>query len=119
MTQPEEALARARERAAAGRAEGRYPERSGPGPLEETFVGDVPDLDTLAEWATIEVEPDILYSTRRLGGPITALKRLLLRLLRQYHVEVEARQTRFNIALLARLRLLEERLDRLERSPGE
>jgi hypothetical protein len=109
MTTPEEALERARQRAAS------YPEQGEKGPLDETFPGDVPDLDTLAEWATIEVEPDVLYSTRRLGGPVTALKRLLLRLLRQYHVELEARQTRFNIALLARLRLIEERLDRLER----
>jgi hypothetical protein len=114
VTRPEEALDRAREAARRGRAEGRYPEASA-APLEETFVDDVPDLDTLAEWASIEVRPDVLYSTRRLGGPVTAVKRLLVRLLRQYHVEQEARQTRFNIALLARLRLLEERLDALER----
>jgi hypothetical protein len=110
LTSPEEALARAKERAAARG----YPE-SGPGPLEGTFVDDVPDLDLLAEWAVIEVDPDVLYSARRFGGPITALKRLLVRLLRQYQVEVEARQTRFNIALLERLRLVEQRLDRLER----
>jgi hypothetical protein len=118
MTTPEEALERARERAAAGRAEGRYPERV-PGALDDTFVDDVPGLDTLAEWASIEVDPDVLYSTRRLGGPVTMLKRLLLRLMRQYHVEVEARQTRFNIAVLERLRLIEQRLDQLERSAGE
>jgi hypothetical protein len=118
VTTPEEALEQARERAAAARAEGRYPE-PGPGALEETFVGDVPDLDLLAEWATIEVEPDVLYSTRRLGGPFTAVKRLLMRLMRQYQVEVESQQTRFNIALIARLRLLEERLDQLEQSSRE
>jgi hypothetical protein len=118
VTRPEEALERAREAAERGRAEGRYPEGSA-SPLEDTFVDEVPDLDTLAEWATIDVEPDVLYSTRRLGGPVTAVKRLLLRLLRQYHIEVESRQTRFNIALLARLRLLEERLDALERRQSE
>jgi hypothetical protein len=115
MTTPEEALQLARERV---EARG-YPEAGRKGALEETFVDDVPDLDTLAEWAVIDVEPDVLYSARRLGGPVTAFKRLLVRLLRQYHVEVEARQTRFNIALLARLRLLEERLESLERSPRE
>jgi hypothetical protein len=119
MTEPEEALGRAREEAARGRAEGRYPADRPDSPLEDTFVDDVPDLDTLAEWARIDVEPDVLYSTRRLGGPVTAVKRLLLRLLRQYHVEVESRQTRFNIALLARLRLVEERLDALERRSTE
>jgi hypothetical protein len=118
VTTPEEAIERARERAAAARAEGRYPER-GPGPLEETFVGDVPGFETLAEWAVIEVDPDVLYSTRRLGGPVTAFKRLMMRLMRQYHLEVEGRQTRFNIAVLERLRVLEERLDRVERSAGE
>ena len=118
MTTPEEALQQARERAAAGRAEGRYPEARS-APLDGTFVDDVPGLDTLAEWAAIEVDPDVLYSTRRFGGPATAVKRLLLRLMRQYHVEVEARQTRFNIAVLERLRLLEERIDRLERPSPE
>lgn len=109
MTSPEEAMRLARQKAGP----------AGPGPLGETFVDDVPDLDTIAEWAVIDVPPDVLYSARRFGGPVTGVKRLLLRLLRQYHVEVEARQTRFNIALLARLRLLEERLDSLEHSPRE
>ena len=118
MTTPEEALERARERAAELRAEGRYPAASR-APLDDTFIDDVPGLDTLAEWAVIEVDPEVLYSTRRLGGPVTALKKLLLRLMRQYNVEVEARQTRFNIALVERLRLLEQRLERLEGSARE
>ncbi|HEY1358869.1 MAG TPA: hypothetical protein VGF21_11240 [Thermoleophilaceae bacterium] len=118
MTAPEEALAKASERAAALRAEGRYPP-AGEAPLDDTFIDDVPGIDTLAEWAVIEVDPDVLFSTRRLGGPVTALKRLLLRMMRQYHVEVEARQTRFNIALVERLRLLEQRLERLEGSTRE
>ena len=63
----------------------------------------------------IEIDAaEVVYSTRRGGAPVTSLKRLLLRLLRQYLVELEARQTRFNIALLARLRALEERVERLE-----
>jgi hypothetical protein len=35
---------------------------------------------------------------------------VLVRLLRQYLVELEARQTRFNIALLERLEALEDRV---------
>jgi hypothetical protein len=34
---------------------------------------------------------------------------MLLRLLRQYHVELEAKQTRFNVAVVERLRELERR----------
>jgi hypothetical protein len=114
VTTPEDALALAKKRAAA-----RGYHESGPGELERTFVDDVPDLALLAEWAVIEVDPDLVYSTRRFGGPITALKRLLLRLMRQYHGQVEARQTRFNIAVLERLRVLEQRLDSLERADRE
>ena len=109
---PEEALERARQAAERKRAAGDYPP-PGPGPLEESVSGDVP-LDLVGEWAVISVDPDAVYSTRRLGAPITALKKLLMRLLRQYHVELEAQQTRFNIALLTHLRDLEARLSRLE-----
>ena len=63
----------------------------------------------------IEVEPDVIYSTRRLGAPMTFFKRLLLRLLRQYLVELEARQTRFNIAMLAAYQELDRRVEALER----
>ena len=58
----------------------------------------------------IEIEPDLLYSTRRGGAPVTALKRLLMRLLRQYFVELEARQTRFNLGVLAAISELEQRM---------
>jgi hypothetical protein len=118
VTRPEEALERARQAAAKGRAEGTYG-KADPGPLEATFVSDAPELDTLAEWAKVEVDPEVLYSTRRFGGPVTALKRLLLRLLRQHQLEVEAQLTRYNIGLLSRLRLLEARLERVERSEVE
>lgn len=52
---------------------------------------------------------------------MTGVKRLLLRLLHQYTNELEAQQTRFNVALLAHLRQLEQRIDRLEaeRTGGE
>ena len=95
---PEEAMERARKRA----AEQPAPE---PGALEGT-LGD-PDLDDLERWARIHVDPGGAYSTRRFGGPITALKRLLLRLLRQQQHELEAQQTRFNVAVVEHLRRLE------------
>jgi hypothetical protein len=61
------------------------------------------------------VEVDLLRSTRRAGAPVTGVKRLLLRLLRQYTNELEAQQTRFNVGVLARLEELEGRIAELER----
>ena len=112
MTSVDDALAIARRRAAHGRASGRYPE-PGPAPLEETFAV---DRDTLTEWATITVAPETLYSTGRLGPLMTRGKRLLVRLLAQHHGEVETRQSRYNLALLERVRELEDRIEQLERS---
>jgi hypothetical protein len=106
VTSPEEALERAREAAERKRAEGVYPPRSEPAPS---------DRDYLAEWAVLRGDPDVVYSTRRLGAPLTALKRLLLRAMRQYLLDVEARQTRFNAAMLDRLDQLERRVSELER----
>ena len=80
-----------------------------PGPLAESVSDEVPSLEDLERWAAIEVDPESVYSTRKAGAPITAVKRMLLRLLRQYHVEVEAKQTRFNVAVVERLRELERR----------
>ena len=115
MTRPEDALELAREAAARKRASGDYPP-AGPGALADSIAP--PDLDLIADWAVVAVDPDRVYSTRRLGAPVTAFKRLLMRLLRQYHVELEAQQTRFNVALLSQLRELDRRVSALER-PGE
>ena len=98
---PEEAQERARERAAGRQVDG--------GALDETFEFEAPTVERLSELAVIEVDHTALYSTRRGGAPVTALKRLLLRLMRQYLVEVEARQTRFNLAVVAKLQELEKR----------
>ena len=68
-----------------------------------------PDLARLREWAIIEVDKDLVYSTRKVGAPITWFKRMLLRMLRQYTTELEARQTRFNVAVVAYLERLEKR----------
>ncbi len=114
MTGPEEAIETARERAAQRQA------RAGdtgdePAGLEASITAERPSLELLSEWSVIEVDSSDIYSTRRAGAPITALKHLLLRLLGQYHRQLEARQTRFNIALLSHFRDLEERVARLER----
>jgi hypothetical protein len=118
VTRPEDALTRATEAAERKRAEGGYAgaERA---TLEESIVSDRPSLDLLGEWAVIEVDPENIYSTRRFGAPITAFKRLLMRVLRQWTGELEARQTRFNISLLSHFQDLEARVARLERDRTE
>ena len=116
MTRPEDALARAQQSAAEKRSRGGY---AGLGAeadaLDATILGGRAPAELLSEWAVIEIEPDLLYSTRRAGAPITALKRLLLRLMRQHLVELEARQTRFNLGVLAAVQELESRIESLER----
>jgi hypothetical protein len=68
-----------------------------------------PDLDQIREWSLIEVDPELLQSTRKGGAPITFFKRMLLRFLRQYTTELEAQQTRFNVAVVAYLESLEKK----------
>ncbi len=105
---PDEALAAARAEAERKRGEGVYPaDTTAPGGKPPAG----PDLARLREWAIVEVDPALLYSTRRGGAPITFFKRLLLRLLRQYTTELEARQTRFNVGVVAYLESLGRRDD--------
>jgi hypothetical protein len=107
LTSLDDALERARQAA----------RRAGPGPppgeeaaaLEAAIAPGRPSDERLQEWAVIAVDPMLLRSNRRLGAPVTLAKRTLLRLLRQYTTELESQQTRFNLALLARLRELERR----------
>ena len=106
MTRPEDALDKARAAAEERRAE--YDADPASGPTALPGASEAVSDAQLREWAVIEVDPGKLYSTRRLGAPITFFKRALLRLLRQYTLDLEARQTRFNLALLARLRELED-----------
>lgn len=110
MTSPEEALERARDAAERKRAEGTYPARG-----ETALEDERPGRELLGEWAVLQGDPEAVYSTRRLAGPVTAVKRLLLRALRQYLLDLEARQTRFNVAMLDRLDELERRVDELAR----
>ena len=111
----DEALERARADAARKRAAGAYEEDSeAVAELEDAITGPVTPQQ-LREWALIEVDTELLRSTRRAGAPVTGFKRLLLRLLRQYTNELEAQQTRFNVGVLARLEELEGRIAELER----
>ena len=109
---PEEAIAAARAEVDRLKAAGRYAEPRGGLTVAPT---DRVSRAQLLEWALIEPDVSELRSTRRAGAPITAVKRLLLRGLQQYHNELLAEQTRFNIHVLRRLLELEERLDELER----
>ena len=107
---PEEALAAARSRAAAGS----YPDVPGftVEPVESVT------LDQLYEWAVIEPEVEGLYSTRRFGAPITFVKRMVQRSLRQYLGQMVAQQTRFNLQLTVYVARLADRVDELERRAG-
>jgi hypothetical protein len=102
---PEEAVDRARAEAARKRAEGVYPAADPAAGAPEAG----PDLQRLREWAIVEVDTDLVYSTRRGGAPITWFKKLLLRMMRQYTTELEAQQTRFNVGVVAYLESLEKR----------
>ena len=117
MTTPEDARESAR-RAAADAGAARPPGEEATA-LERAIAPGSPSYDVLQEWARIGADPTLLYSTRRFGGPITFLKRGLVRFLRQYTREVESQQTRFNLAVLARLRDLEDRSGRADRSRSE
>lgn len=112
MTEPERALEQARAAVASARAQGAYP-------IEDTRAAPDPPVSVsparLYEWALIEPDLRDVRSTRRLGAPVTALKRLLLRLLGQYHAELIAEQTRFNVGVLSHLDELQARIDELER----
>jgi hypothetical protein len=103
---PEEALAAARE-AAAARQDALEPGMS----IEPT---ERVSIEQLMEWANIEPDADLMRSTRRLGAPITWAKRQLVHVMRQYLRELQAQQTRFNLNVLIRLAELEDRVVRLE-----
>ncbi len=112
---PEEAVERAKAEASRKSAAGGYREDSDAvRELEEAITGPVTP-GRLREWALIEVDTSLIRSTRPAGTPFTWMKRLLLRLLRQYTNELEAQQTRFNIGVLGRLGELERRIAELER----
>ena len=108
---PEEALEAARTAAEAAKARGAYGDD-----LDGFEVAPTDSVTTerLLEWAVIEPDVEVVRSTRRYGFFITAVKRALVRALRQYLAERDAQQTRFNLHVVVRLAELEERLERLE-----
>ena len=112
MTSPEDALALARERAAAA-PWADDPEGFRIAPTER--VG----IDRLMEWAVIEPDETLMRSTRVYGKPITWLKRLLLRGLQQHFNELTAQETRFHLHAVVRLAELEDRIVRLEAELAE
>ena len=111
---PEDAPAAARAAAQAARERGGYADDLAG--FEVAPTERVP-MDRLLEWAMAEPDLESVRSTRRHGAPITFVKRLLARALRQYLAEQQAQQARFNVHLVVRLAELEERLERLERRP--
>ena len=115
MKAPEEALHEARRRAADDPAAATESD----GGVESTEDARRASLHRLATWAVIEPEEAEVYSTRRLGAPITLLKRLLVRLLRQYLVQISAQQSRFNAHVAAHVISLEDRVLALERAARE
>ena len=108
---PEEALEAARRAAAEARARGAYDDSLDGFAIAPT---DRASTERLLEWAVIEPDVELVRSTRRRGGAITFAKRALLHVLRQYHAQEHAQQTRFNLHVAVRLAELEERLERLE-----
>jgi hypothetical protein len=116
MTRPEDALEQARATATARRRdEGAYREVL---PGFAIQVVDRVDVGQLAEFALIEPDPEEVYSTRRLGAPVTWLKKGLLRALWQYHRQITGQQTRFNLRLMTYVAELEGRIERLEERDG-
>jgi hypothetical protein len=107
VREPREALEAARRAAAGAKDAG---SEDAPWSVDDAPV----TMRRLAEWAIIEPDPSAVYSTRRLGRPITALKRLLIRLLYQYLGQMNAQQSRFNAHVAARVIRLEERMQALE-----
>ncbi len=108
---PEEALSAAREAAAQARARGGYSDDLARFQVE---APERPGIGKLLEWAVIEPDMAQLHSTRRLGAPITALKRALARGMAQYNLQVLAQQTRFNVHMAMEVSLLADRVTRLE-----
>lgn len=104
---PEDAVDAARASLALQRADGAYGED-----LEDWRIvpPERPSTELLLEWAIIEPDMDLVVSTRRLGAPISWVKRVLVHLLRQYTGQLASQQTRLNVHLMGRVAELDERL---------
>jgi len=111
MTDPEHALEVARRRASEMRREGAYP---GADFVPARAAGATAGPDSLLEWALIRTDPQELRSSRRVGALITGVRRLLIRLLGQYHGDLLRDQSRFNLEVMSHVRALEARTAELE-----
>jgi hypothetical protein len=111
VTRPDEALDAARAAAASARTRGEYGDDLRGLTIAPT---DATTVEKLLEWALIEPDVDLVYSTRRWGRPITAFKRGLIWTLRQYNGQVYGQQTRFNHHIVLYARRLEDRVAELE-----
>ena len=108
---PQDALEAARAAAARARERGAYDDDVSALTIAPS---DRVSTERLFEWAVIEPDVELVRSTRRGGGVITWAKRGLLHVLRQYHAQAHAQQTRFNLHAAVRIAELEERLEALE-----
>jgi len=109
---PEQALGAARVAAATQRDSGAYDDDLRWLTINPTHERVTSDL--LMEWAVIEPDLGLVASTRRWGAPITAAKRVIMHVLRQYLAQIESQQTRFNVHILARVVEQDERLSIVE-----
>lgn len=107
---PEDALAHARRRATEHAAT-----TIPPGGLE-VERSDQPSDDQLVQWAVIEPDLDEVRSTRPgpLGKTVTAIKQGQLRLLGQYHAQVQSVQNRLNVHLSLRSTLMREEIQAMK-----
>jgi hypothetical protein len=113
---PDEAVEAARTAAAEARARGEYTRDLSGFAIAPT---DRVSVEQLMEWAVIEPDETKMRSTRRLGAPITVVKRLMLRGLQQHFNELTMLQARFNLHLLVRMTELEDRVIALEREAAK
>lgn len=118
MKTPEEALAAARRRAEDRRA-ARPELEAAPTNQDARQASRQVSLKQLTRWAMIEPDELEVYSTRRFGAPVTAFKRLLIRLLRQYLVQMSAQQSRFNAYVVGHLVAMDERIEALEQARAD
>lgn len=111
---PEEALDAARAAAARRRAAGDYAADPASPESAEVPAAEGVTIDQLLEWASLEPDVEALYSTRRLGAPVTFAKRALARGLQQYLNQLVGQQSRFNVQMVVYVSQLAERVARLE-----
>jgi hypothetical protein len=97
------------------RAQGAYAEaESTPGPGSPRRGG----AEKLMEYAVIEPDVRELRSSRRMGGLVTAIRRVLVWLLWPYWAARLADQSRFNTEFVRQLQGLEAALDQAEDQLG-